>query len=65
MAPESRSIYARTLERVALVMGDVHSLARRLEVSVEDLERWMRGEEPPPERVFEDCVEILLLVPGP
>lgn len=63
MAVEKQSVYARTLHRASLIVGEAHALARRLDVSLEDLERWMRDEERPPERVFQECVEILLAGP--
>jgi hypothetical protein len=39
----------------------VQLLAQRLELPATLLERWMRGEAPPPEHVFHAAVEIILL----
>jgi hypothetical protein len=36
-------------------------LAKQLLVSAADLERWMRAEEDPPEAVFLNSVEIIVL----
>jgi hypothetical protein len=62
--PEHASVYARTLHRACLVIGGIQPLAKRLEVSEIDLQRWLRGEEQPPERVFLTSVEIVLLHAG-
>jgi hypothetical protein len=62
--PEHATVYARTLHRACLVVGGIEPLAKRLEVSQADLQRWLRGEEPPPEQVFLTSVEIVLLHAG-
>jgi hypothetical protein len=62
--PEHASVYARTLHRACLVIGGIQPLAKRLEASEIDLQRWLRGEEQPPERVFLTSVEIVLLYAG-
>jgi hypothetical protein len=62
--PEHASVYARTLHRACLVIGGIQPLAKRLEVPETDLQRWLRGEERPPEHVFLTAVEIVLLHAG-
>jgi hypothetical protein len=62
--PEHASVYARTLHRACLVVGGMQPLAKRLEVPEADLQRWVRGEEQPPEHVFLASVEIVLLHAG-
>jgi hypothetical protein len=62
--PEHASVYSRALHRACLVIGGIELLAKRLEVSGEDLSRWLRGEEAPHERAFLECVEIILLHAG-
>jgi len=59
--PEHASVYSRALHRACLVVGGVDVLAQRLEVDVEKLRGWLKGDEQPPERVFLACVEIILL----
>jgi hypothetical protein len=62
--PEHASVYARTLHRACLVIGGIQPLAKRLDVREAELERWLRGEEQPPEPVFLAAVEIVLLHAG-
>ena len=62
--PEHASVHSRALHRACLVVGGIEKLAQRVEVPAQDLERWMRGEMLPPERVFLECVEIILLYAG-
>jgi hypothetical protein len=38
----------RTLKRAAFSLGGVTYLANKLDVSVEDVERWIAGVPPPP-----------------
>ncbi len=59
--PGHASVQARTLHRACLVVGGADALAKRLEVSAADVERWLLGEEPVPERAFLHAVEIVLL----
>ena len=59
--PEHSSVHARALHRACLILGGLEPLAKRMEVPAADLERWMRGESKPPERVFHESVEIILL----
>ena len=59
--PQHASVQSRTLHRACLIVGGAEALAKRLEVSTADVERWLRGEEPVPERAFLHGVEIVLL----
>ena len=61
-APPARStVQARALHRACLIVGGSQVLAQRLDLPAMLLERWMRGEAPPPEHVFHEAVEIILL----
>jgi hypothetical protein len=59
--PSHRSVQARALHRACVIVGGVKPLAQRLDLPAALLERWMRGEAPPPEHVFHAAVEIILL----
>ena len=62
IAPPARtSVHARALHRACLVLGGADKLAKHLEIPEADLQGWLRGDEPPPERVFLAAVEIVLL----
>jgi hypothetical protein len=59
--PAQASVHARTLHRACLVIGGIDKLAAQLNASIEDMRKWMCGEEPPPQPVFLGAVEIVLL----
>jgi hypothetical protein len=59
--PQHASVQSRALHRACLIVGGAEELAKRLEVSLPDIERWLRGEEPVPERAFLHAVEVVLL----
>ena len=59
--PPTATVYSRALHRACLIMGGIEKLAERLQVPVEDVRRWMTTDEAPPEVVFLQCVEIILL----
>ena len=59
--PAHATVQCRALHRACLILGGIEMLAQRLDTTVPDLRRWMSGEEPAPIKVFENCVEILLL----
>lgn len=59
--PEHATVHARAIHRACLVLGGAERLARHLDVALADLVGWLRGESPPPERVFLAAVEIILL----
>jgi hypothetical protein len=55
------SIYARTLQAAAAIVGGERALARFLKVPMPDLFVWMRaGAERPPVSVFLRAVDIVL-----
>ena len=59
--PSHATVQSRTLHRVCLIVGGVDQLAARLGVSPAEARAWMSGSAPTPEKIFEACVEILLL----
>lgn len=59
--PGHASVQSRALHRACLIVGGIDPLARQLDQSADDLRRWLRGEELPPEPVLLGCVEIILL----
>lgn len=59
--PEHASVYARTLHRACLILGGIRQLAERLKVPEVDIQRWLKGEEVPPEEIFVAAIEIVLL----
>jgi hypothetical protein len=62
--PEHATVYARALHRACLVLGGIAQLAKHLDASQADVQRWLRGEERPPEPIFAAAVEIVLLHAG-
>ena len=61
------SLYARTLQTAANVLGGERALARYLRVPLPELFVWMRpGAEPPPLALFLKAVDVILndLDPG-
>jgi hypothetical protein len=55
------SVYARTLQKAAELLGSERALARYLAVPMPDLFVWMRpGGIPPPEAVFLKAVDLVL-----
>ena len=63
--PEHASVYAKSLHRACLILGGMDALARQLQVPREVLERWIRGEGEPTQRVFHESVEIISTSPRP
>jgi hypothetical protein len=55
------TVQVRALHRACLIVGGVEALARRLDVAAALLEGWMRGDGEPPELLFREAVEIILL----
>jgi hypothetical protein len=55
------TIYARTLQKAAEIVGGQRALARYLSVPMPDLFAWMRpGAVPPPTRIFLKAVDLVL-----
>jgi hypothetical protein len=59
--PAHASIQAKVIYRACLIVGGIDQLALKLEAQKADVERWIRGEEEPPQRPFLVAVEIVLL----
>jgi hypothetical protein len=47
-----QTVYTRTLHRACEVLGGVPQLAIYLSVAVKELQRWLEGDEAPPDGVF-------------
>lgn len=56
------TVYARSLQRAAQIMGGIDGLSRTLRVPRADLVRWMTGEVRPPQSIFLATVDIVLTV---
>ena len=55
------SVYARTLQKAAELLGSERALARYLNVPMPDVFVWMRpGALPPPEAIFLKAVDLVL-----
>ena len=59
--PGQATVHARALHRACVIVGGVGALAARMRVPEALLEAWMRGEGEPPQSVFHEAVEIILL----
>ena len=58
------TVYARTLERAAQVLGSKERLRARLGVRAQELEQWLSGGREPPTEVFLATVDILSNAPA-
>lgn len=54
------SVYSRTLQRAVLLAGGRDQLARYLEVSPEQLRRWIADETKPPLKAFLRAVDLVI-----
>jgi hypothetical protein len=54
------TVQARALKQAAGILGGLPELQRYLQVPREDLERWMSGEQAPPQMVFLKIVDVIL-----
>ena len=54
------SVYSRTLQKAAELLGGRKALARHLRVPLEELDRWMADEGLPPMGVFLKVVDLVL-----
>ena len=57
---DKSTIESRTLQKAAEVLGGRLRLARRLQVPVIDLEKWLTGEERPPRIYFFQAVDLIV-----
>jgi hypothetical protein len=54
-----RNRYTETLACAAATIGGTERLAQFLNVSSQRLKRWIAGEEPPPNQVFLDALDVI------
>lgn len=59
-AKVTASIYRRTLQKAADLMGGREELARELEVRGDDLAAWLAGKAPVPRAVFLTAVDLVI-----
>ena len=58
-AAKNDHIYLRVLHEACKTLGGEHQLAQHLGVTVDEIERWLRGEAMPPDPVFLACLDVL------
>lgn len=56
-------IYSETLREASRTLGGATRLASRLNVTIDELNKWIGGEEEPPLHVFLDSLEIIAEAP--
>ena len=54
------SVYSRTLQKAAELLGSRKKLARALRVPAKDLEAWIADEAKPPLNVFLRAVDLII-----
>ena len=54
------SVYSRTLQKAAELLGGRQKLARVLRVPIKDLEAWIADEAKPPLNVFLRVVDLII-----
>ncbi|MBV8033220.1 MAG: hypothetical protein JO035_17035 [Betaproteobacteria bacterium] len=54
------SVYSRTLLKAAEIAGGRPKLCRYLRVPAKDLDKWIAGEEVPPQSVFLQAVDLIV-----
>jgi len=54
-----RNVYTETLACAAATIGGAARLAQFLKVPRGRLARWLAGEEPPPQEVFLDALDVI------
>jgi hypothetical protein len=59
--PSRRSVVLRTIHAACVLLGGIPALAARFSVPEPTVRHWLEGEVAPPEAVFLDSLEILLL----
>ena len=60
MRQAGTDVYVRTLGRAAALSGGTLELARRLQVTPEQLDAWIAGSEIAPDAVFLRAVDLLM-----
>jgi hypothetical protein len=58
------SVYSRTLQKAADLLGGRTKLARTLRVPTKDLDAWIADEAKPPLNVFLRVVDLIIDEPG-
>ncbi len=58
-AVDVRNRYTETLQYAAATIGGPARLAKFLDVPRATLLRWLAGEEPPPQQVFLDALDVI------
>jgi hypothetical protein len=54
------SVYSRTLQKAAQLLGSRAKLCRHLQVSLADLEKWIEDKSAPPIPVFLRAVDLII-----
>ncbi len=54
------SVYSRTFQKAAQLVGGQQKLARQLRVPIVELEKWIAGKEAPPMPTFLKAVDLVL-----
>jgi hypothetical protein len=54
------SVYSRTLQKAAELVGGQRKLARQLRVPLAELEKWIADKDEPPTAVFLAAVDLVL-----
>ena len=54
------SVYSRAVRKAAELAGGREELARMLQVTLADVEKWILGEKKPPREVFLRVVDLLI-----
>jgi hypothetical protein len=54
------SVYSRTFQKAAQLVGGQKKLARHLRVPLAELEKWITGGEAPPTATFLKAVDLVL-----
>jgi hypothetical protein len=63
--PPKVTVHTRVLHRACQVLGGVHQLARHLGASLDQVHRWLDGDDVPPSRIFLKAVDLVLPTWGP
>lgn len=56
----SASVYSRAVRKAAEMAGGREALARRLQLPLADVDKWILGEKKPPREVFLRVVDLLI-----
>lgn len=54
------SVYSRAVRKAAEMAGGREELARRLQVALADVDKWILGDKKPPRDVFLRVVDLLI-----